>query len=61
MIEGCGFFLGVAFVTIVFLLCLFVPNIFEKYKKCDKCGKRGNKRHIHGQYNCSWYECKCEV
>ena len=60
MIEGSGIFVGIGLFVLFILLCLLIPDLFQKFRKCEKCGKRNNKRHVHGQYNCSWYECKCD-
>jgi len=51
--------LGLGVFVLIFLSILLIPRIFQKFKKCDKCGKRINKQYITGQYGSGWYECKC--
>lgn len=53
-------YLGIGVFVLICLLSVLLPDVYYKYKKCDRCGKRNNKIHITGYYGSSWYECKCK-
>lgn len=52
--------LGFAFMVFLVSVIFQIPQLIDKYKKCEKCKNRFNKQYITGQYGCGWNECKCE-
>lgn len=41
------------------LLSCFISPCYRKFKKCDKCNKRFNKRYVDFRCGCGDYMCYC--